>query len=74
LRRGRIEYHGNHAEDGWRVTLADTGEKTMTGGRITRIANYVGASTFMATCGDGGADDTLDRSRASGSRTEAEHP
>jgi glucose-1-phosphate cytidylyltransferase len=56
LGSGRIEYHGNHTEDGWRVTLADTGEKTMTGGRIRRIARYVGNSTFMVTYGDGVAD------------------
>jgi len=51
-----IEVHGNHTEDGWRVTLADTGDKTMTGGRIKRVAQYVGGSTFMATYGDGLAD------------------
>jgi glucose-1-phosphate cytidylyltransferase len=52
-----IEIHGkNHTEDGWRVTLADTGEKTLTGGRIKRIARYVEGERFMATYGDGVAD------------------
>ena len=52
----KIEFHSNHAEDGWMVTLADTGENTMTGARIKRIEKYVGAERFMATYGDGVAD------------------
>ncbi len=56
LGRGQVEIHGNHSEDGWRVTLADTGERTMTGGRIKRVARYLGGATFMATYGDGVAD------------------
>ena len=46
----------NHTEDGWQVTLAETGEKTMTGGRLKRVEKYVGRSSFMATYGDGVAD------------------
>jgi glucose-1-phosphate cytidylyltransferase len=56
LGSGQVEVHGNHTEDGWRVTLAETGEKTMTGGRLKRIEKYLGCSTFMATYGDGLAD------------------
>lgn len=52
----RLEVHGNHSETGWKVTLADTGLNTMTGGRIKRIARYLGNQTFMATYGDGVAD------------------
>lgn len=37
----------------WKVTLVDTGPDTMTGGRIKRIAPYVGDETFMVTYGDG---------------------
>lgn len=37
----------------WRVTLVDTGEKTMTGGRIKRIRDYVGSEDFCLTYGDG---------------------
>jgi glucose-1-phosphate cytidylyltransferase len=37
----------------WRVTLVDTGEKTMTGGRIRRIRDYVDNETFCLTYGDG---------------------
>jgi glucose-1-phosphate cytidylyltransferase len=40
----------------WKVTLIDTGENTMTGGRIKRIQPYVGGETFMLTYGDGLAD------------------
>ncbi len=37
----------------WRVTLVDTGENTMTGGRIKRIKDYVGNEDFCLTYGDG---------------------
>lgn len=56
LGSGAVEVLGNHTEDGWRVTLAETGEKAMTGGRIKRVEKYVGSSAFMATYGDGVAD------------------
>lgn len=55
-RESRLEFNGHHAEDGFRVTLADTGQDTMTGGRIKRVQKYVGKETFMATYGDGVAD------------------
>lgn len=42
-----------HDEGDWQVTLADTGLRTMTGGRIKRIAKYVDGNTFMLTYGDG---------------------
>jgi glucose-1-phosphate cytidylyltransferase len=56
LGSGKFEIHGNHSEDGWQVTLADTGDKTMTGGRVKRIQKYIGGNTFFATYGDGVAD------------------
>ena len=40
----------------WTVSLVDTGVATMTGGRIKRLAPYVGSETFMLTWGDGVAD------------------
>lgn len=40
----------------WKVTIADTGLNTMTGGRIKRIQKYVGDETFMMTYGDGVCD------------------
>lgn len=48
-----IEYLGNHEESGFRVTLADTGPETLTGGRVKRIEHYVDGETFMVTYGDG---------------------
>ncbi|MHB8381107.1 MAG: glucose-1-phosphate cytidylyltransferase [Candidatus Binataceae bacterium] len=51
-----LEVHNCHSEDGWKVTLAETGAATMTGGRIKRIARYLEGGVFMATYGDGLAD------------------
>jgi glucose-1-phosphate cytidylyltransferase len=57
----RIDYLGHHDEQDYRVTLADTGIETMTGGRIKRIRKYVGDETFVVTYGDGLADVNLDK-------------
>ncbi|MBN1604427.1 MAG: glucose-1-phosphate cytidylyltransferase [Chitinispirillaceae bacterium] len=43
----------NHTAEPWKVSLIDTGLHTMTGGRIKRIAQYVGNEPFMVTYGDG---------------------
>lgn len=52
----RMEVHQNSAEP-WRVTLIDTGEATMTGGRIRRVADYVrDEEAFFMTYGDGVSD------------------
>jgi glucose-1-phosphate cytidylyltransferase len=51
---GRVE--PQPAEPGWQIHLVDTGEKTMTGGRIQRMAHLLRDGTFMATYGDGVAD------------------
>ena len=50
-----IEVHGNHAETDWKVTVADTGANTMTGGRVKRVGKYI-AGRFIVTYGDGLAD------------------
>lgn len=55
LRDGKLEVHKNAAEP-WKVTLVDTGLNTMTGGRVKRIAPYVGDETFLLTYGDGVSD------------------
>jgi len=60
LRTDRVEVHHNHVEP-WRVTLVDTGEATMTGGRIRRVCEYVGRDTFCLTYGDGLGDVNIDR-------------
>jgi glucose-1-phosphate cytidylyltransferase len=49
-------FHGSHDEFDWTVTVADTGDSTMTGGRIKMIEKYVQGEIFLATYGDGIAD------------------
>jgi glucose-1-phosphate cytidylyltransferase len=51
----QVEYNGSGVER-WRVTIADTGEASMTGGRLRRVAELVGDETFCFTYGDGVAD------------------
>jgi len=53
-----VVYHGGHGEEDWEVTLVDTGDKTMTGGRIARASKYLGDddSEFFITYGDAVAD------------------
>lgn len=55
LAHNRMEVHQNATEP-WRVTLVDTGARTMTGGRVKRIRRYVEGEAFMVTYGDGVAD------------------
>jgi glucose-1-phosphate cytidylyltransferase len=52
----QISYHGAHQEQDFQVTLVDTGQETMTGGRLARIRKYVGNEPFLVTYGDGLAD------------------
>src|SRR5215831_13617272 len=54
--KSQIRYHGNHTEQGFSVTLADTGFDTMTGGRIQRIEKYIDNDLFLLTYGDGVTD------------------
>ena len=56
MKENRMEVHQRHAEP-WRVTLVDTGEHTMTGGRLKRVADYVkDDDAFCFTYGDGVSD------------------
>jgi len=55
LEHNTVDLHDSRAED-WRVTLVDTGEETMTGGRIKRIRSHVNGESFLLTYGDGVAD------------------
>jgi glucose-1-phosphate cytidylyltransferase len=55
MRVNRMEVHQRHAEP-WTVTLVDTGETTLTGGRLKRVRQYVGEETFCFTYGDGVGD------------------
>lgn len=55
MQHNRMEVHHKTAEP-WRVTLVDTGEDTLTGGRLRRVREYVGDDEFCFTYGDGVAD------------------
>ena len=55
MKQNKMQVHTNGA-DPWKVTLVDTGEKTMTGGRLKRVRDYVGDETFCFTYGDGVSD------------------
>lgn len=52
---GVVEVHRSRAEQ-WRVSLIETGLETMTGGRLKRLKEYLGADDFLMTYGDGVAD------------------
>lgn len=52
----KIEVHQQHPETGWRITLADTGEKTLKGARLKRVEKYIDGDQFMLTYGDGVAN------------------
>jgi len=51
-----VHFHDAHAEQDFHVCLADTGQETMTGGRLKRVARYIDSDTFILTYGDGLAD------------------
>lgn len=55
MRFNQMNVHCGYAEP-WRVTLVDTGEQTMTGGRLKRVREHIGNETFCFTYGDGVGD------------------
>jgi glucose-1-phosphate cytidylyltransferase len=55
IKNNTMEVHRNNTEP-WKVALIDTGQDTMTGGRIKKIQEYVGEETFCMTYGDGVSD------------------
>jgi glucose-1-phosphate cytidylyltransferase len=55
-----VEVHQRSTEP-WKVTLVDTGDDTMTGGRLKRVMPYVAGDTFCLTYGDGVADIEIER-------------
>lgn len=55
MESNEMEVHAMKSEP-WKVTLVDTGEETMTGGRLKRVAPYITEDTFCFTYGDGLAD------------------
>jgi glucose-1-phosphate cytidylyltransferase len=61
MQANKMEVHHRYAEP-WRVTLVDTGEDTMTGGRLKRVASYLQADeAFCFTYGDGLSDVDITR-------------
>lgn len=58
-RCGVIDFHTDHGESDWTVTLSDTGLKSMTGARVARIQKYIDEDDFMLTYGDGVGDINL---------------
>jgi glucose-1-phosphate cytidylyltransferase len=55
LRFNQMNIHDGYAEP-WRVTLVETGESSMTGGRLRRVKEHIGNETFCFTYGDGLCD------------------
>lgn len=53
LGSGKVEFLESHPETQWKVTLINTGQETMTGGRVKRIEKYIDGDVFMLTYGDG---------------------
>jgi glucose-1-phosphate cytidylyltransferase len=60
LKNNSMEILSNNVEP-WKVTLIDTGENTMTGGRLKRVREYVGNERFFLTYGDGVSDVDFDK-------------
>jgi len=58
FKNGDIKIHDGYKPE-WKVDLIDTGKDTLTGGRIKRLAPYLGNETFMLTWGDGVSDVNL---------------
>ena len=55
LKKNAIEIHESEAEP-WKITLVNTGDNSMTGGRIKRIQPHIGKEPFLLTYGDGVSD------------------
>jgi glucose-1-phosphate cytidylyltransferase len=55
MQHNSMEVHQKNVEP-WRVTLVDTGESTLTGGRLKRVGEYIGSESFCFTYGDGVSD------------------
>ena len=60
IAKNKMEVHHIHTEP-WRVTLVDTGENTMTGGRLKRVRSYLDKEDFCFTYGDGLGDVNIDK-------------
>lgn len=61
MENNSMEVHTKRSEP-WKVTIVDTGENTMTGGRLKRVKDYIGNETFCFTYGDGVGDVDITKS------------
>jgi len=57
-----IKYHSQHSEEDWTVTMIDTGQTTMTGGRVKRALPHIKDENFLLTYGDGVTDSDINAS------------
>ena len=55
MQNNKMEVHQNNSEP-WKVTLVDTGDDSMTGGRLKRVRKFLGHDDFCFTYGDGVSD------------------
>jgi len=49
----KLCFHHGHEENGWKITLADTGEHALKGARLKKVQKYISNDTFLLTYGDG---------------------
>jgi len=61
LQDGCVEAHDENYVEPWKINLIDTGQETLTGGRLKQLAPYIGDGPFMLTYGDGLSDVPLDK-------------
>jgi glucose-1-phosphate cytidylyltransferase len=61
-RNPEIRYHSSHDEEDWTVTMIDTGQDTMTGGRLKRALAHIPDDTFLLTYGDGVTNSDINQS------------
>jgi glucose-1-phosphate cytidylyltransferase len=60
IKNNKMEIHSNDIEP-WKVTLIDTGDDSMTGGRLKRVKDYLDNETFFLTYGDGVSDVNIEK-------------
>jgi glucose-1-phosphate cytidylyltransferase len=60
LKNGQVKTIKENGTDPWKIHLIDTGQNTMTGGRLKRLASLIGKKTFMMTYGDGVSNVNID--------------
>jgi glucose-1-phosphate cytidylyltransferase len=60
IAKNELSTHASAAEP-WRITIVDTGDGTMTGGRVKRLRDYIGDEAFCLTYGDCAADIDIGR-------------